>query len=120
MKKLKRFCLVILIASVVCCAAVLINSSNRHTIQEAMAAHYGTEQSQEVYSTVQAEIANYIIQYGVMTDSWVIKKDPTFDDGMMYLDATLTNGTVLNVIYNDTTGECDVEEDNSVIVSTES
>ena len=60
MKKLKRFCLVILIASVVCCAAVLINSSNKHTIQEAMAAHYGTEQSQEVYSTVQAEIANIL------------------------------------------------------------
>lgn len=119
MKKLKRFCLVILIASVVCCAAVLINSSRKHTIQEAMTAHYGTDKSQDVYSTVQAEIANYIIQYDVVTDSWVIEKDPVFDGGMMYLDATLTNGTVLNVIYNDTTGECDVEEDNRSIVGTE-
>lgn len=120
MKKLKRFCLVILIASVVCCAAVLINSSHKHTIQEAMIAHYGTDKSQDVYSTVQAEIANYIIQYDVVTDSWVIEKDPVFDGGMMYLDATLTNGTVLNVIYNGTTGECDVEEDNRGIVGTES
>lgn len=120
MKKLKRFCFVILIASVVCCAAVLINSSRKHTVQEALASHYGSEQSQEVYSTVQAEIANYIIQYGVMTDSWVIEEDPTFEGDIMCLDATLTNGTVLNVTYDDTTGECDVEEDNSVIASTES
>ena len=60
MKKLKRFCLVVLIVSVVCCAAVLINSSRTHTIQEALASHYGSEHSQDVYSTVQAEIANIL------------------------------------------------------------
>lgn len=122
MKRLKKFCFLVLIASAVTCALVLWKTSEPITLDEALMVEYGADEYQEVYAVVQSEIANYIVQYGFLTDSWTIENTPVFTENTMRLQAKLKDGTLLNVVYYNDTGECDVETDNSSSndISTES
>lgn len=113
MKKLKIVCAIMLVASAIVCAVALWSNKSPVTFEDSLKAKYGDDY-QQVYSTVQTEIANYIIQYGFLTDSWVIQTSPTFSDEDMTVKAELKDGTVLDVTYYNDTGECYVEVDTSI------